>query len=589
MQMFSKAQAYRAQLIMTNSPIRAALLTSTVCNLPTVTNDLGIMYVASPTYSQVISCDNFINPVIAVKNFGSNAITSATYTYNINGANTQTFNWTGNIAPNGTLTLNLPTMNSVPNGTNGLNIRITSVNGGSDSNNSNNFNNQLFFTVNGFSIAASGASTVCASNPATLTASGSAASYTWSPGNITGTVAVVNPAVTTIYTLSGSSGTCVTTRTVQVTVNSAPTVAVNNQTICSGGTATIIASGASNYSWSTSQTTSSITVSPLSNTIYTVTGSIGSCSNTKTVSVTIGTQLGINVAATSTAFCSGNSATLTASGANTYTWSTASNSASIAVSPIANTVYTVNGTAGTCNGSKTIAINVTTSPTVNVAASSQTICSGNAVTLSASGAANYTWTPGNLTTASVNVTPGSTTVYTVTGANGSCTNVKTATVTVNIAPIVNAAASANTLCLGATVNLFANGANTYTWYPGNQVGMPLVVSPTSNTTYTVLGQAANGCVGANTIALTVSPCTGLIINSADASLIQVYPNPFKEELTINAVSQVSVKLVNALGQVVLSEIVNGKAAINTSALPKAIYFIQIQSASGSKIMKLIKE
>lgn len=589
MYMFTHDQAYRAQLIMTNSSIRAALLTSTVCNLPSVTNDLGIMYVASPTYSQVISCDNFINPVIAVKNFGSNAITSATYTYNVNGLNTQTFNWTGNIAPNATLTLNLPTINSVPNGTNGLNVRITSVNGGPDTYTTNNFNNQLFYTVNGFSIAASGASTVCASNPATLTASGSASSYTWNPGNISGTVAVVNPAATTIYTLSGSSGTCVTTRTVQVTVNPSPTVAVNNQTICTGGTATLVASGASTYSWSTSQTNATITVNPLSNTVYTVTGSIGSCSNTKTVSVTIGTQLGINIAATSTAFCSGGTATLTASGANTYTWSTTSNNASIVVSPTATTVYTVNGSAGTCNGSKTISVNVTASPTVVVANASQTTCTGDAVTLSASGASNYTWTPGNQTSSSINVAPVSTTVYSVTGANGICTNVKTATVTVNLKPTVNAAASSNTMCLGASISLFANGANTYTWNPGNQVGMPINVSPSSNTTYTVTGEASNGCKSTNTVEITVSPCTGLSINAADVAMIQVYPNPFKDELTINAVSQVTVKLVNALGQVVKSETVTGKSTINTSELPKAIYFIQIQTATGNKVMKLIKD
>jgi hypothetical protein len=589
MQMFTKDQAFRAQLIMTHSPIRAALLTSTVCNLPSVTDDLGIMYVASPTYSQVINCNNFINPVIVVKNFGSNVITAATFTYNVNGTGTQTFNWTGSLAANATATVNLPTINNVPNGTNGFNIRITGVNSGSDSNASNNFNNQLFITQNGFSISASGAATICASNPATLTASGSASSYTWNPGNIAGTVAVVNPAATTIYTLSGSSGTCVTTRTVQVTVNSSPTVAANNQTICTGGTATLIASGASTYSWSTSQTTPTIFVSPSSNTTYTVTGSIGSCSNTKTVSVTIGTQLGINVAATSTAFCSGNSTTLTASGANTYTWSTSSNNASIAVSPNATTIYTVSGSAGSCSGTKTISINVTTTPTVVLSAASLTTCNGDAVNISASGASNYTWLPGNQTTSNINVTPASTSVYTVTGANGSCTNVKTATVTVNIKPTVNVAASANTVCLGSVVNLFATGANTYTWNPGNQTGSPVSVSPTSNTTYTVQGQGSNGCIGLNTLLISVSPCTGLSINAADAASIQVYPNPFKDELTIQANSEVKVKIVNALGQVVKTETVNGKSVINTTELPKAIYFIEIRSEAGTKVLKLIRD
>ena len=41
MYMFSNDQKFRAQLILTNSPMRAALLTSSVCNTPTVQNEIG--------------------------------------------------------------------------------------------------------------------------------------------------------------------------------------------------------------------------------------------------------------------------------------------------------------------------------------------------------------------------------------------------------------------------------------------------------------------------------------------------------------------------------------------------------------------
>lgn len=589
MYMFTKDQAYRAQLIMTHSPIRHALLTSTVCNLPSVTNDLGIMYVEAPTYSQVINCDNFVNPVFRVKNYGSNSITAATFTYNINGANTQTYNWTGSLAPNASVTINLPTINGVPNGTNGFNVRITSVNAGVDTYTPNNFNNQMFVTVNGFSIAAAGASTVCAGNQATLTASGSATSYTWNPGNVTGTVAVVSPAATTMYTLSGASGTCVTTRTVQVTVNATPTVAVQNQTICTGGTATLIASGASTYSWNTSQTTPTIFVTPASNTTYTVTGNIGTCSNTKTVSVTIGTALGVNIAASSTAICSGNTVTLTASGASTYTWNTASNNAQITVAPVASTVYTVNGASGTCNGSKTIAVNVTTTPTLILTSTSQTVCNGNNASVTASGASGYTWQPGNTTNALLSINPASSIVYTVTGANGSCTDVKTHSITVNAKPTINVASSSPSICLGAVAQLFSTGALTYTWQPGNIVNQNPNVSPTANTTYTVFGTGSNGCTGFNTITMGVSPCTSIDQLFANDFKVSVYPNPFKDELTIEANEAAQITLTNALGQVVRTIQVNGKATLETNDLPKAFYILSVRTQNGSRIVKLIKE
>ncbi len=589
MYMFSKDQAYRAQLIMVHSPIRKALLTSTVCNLPTVTNDLGIMYVASPTYSQVINCNNFINPVIIVKNFGSNLITSATFTFNVNGLGTQTYNWSGNLTANSQATVNLPTVNSVPNGTNGLNVRITAVNAGTDSNSSNNFNNQMFITQNGFAITASGAATVCSGGSATLTASGSATGYTWNPGAVIGTVAVVNPAATTIYTLSGNSGTCVTTRTVQVTVSATPTVAVSNQTICTGGTATLAASGASTYSWSTSQTTSSITVTPASNTTYTVTGFIGSCINTKTVSVTIGTSLGINVSATSTVFCSGGTTTITANGASTYTWSTSSNSASIAVSPIVTTIYTVNGTAGTCNGTNTIAITVNTTPTVMPTSPTPTACLGNNVSLSASGANNYTWTPGNLVGSAVNVTPASTTIYTVFGTTAAgCSDTKTISITVNPKPFVNVASSTNTVCPGATASLFSTGASTYSWNPGNLSGSSVTVAPLATTVYTCIGAGTNGCTDTKTITVTVVACVGVIDHANSSVSVNVYPNPFKNELNINSNEDVLVVVYNALGQSVMKDSINRKGSINTEMLHNGMYFIHVKGVNGTKIFKVVK-
>jgi hypothetical protein len=48
--------------------------------------------------------------------------------------------------------------------------------------------------------------------------------------------------------------------------------------------------------------------------------------------------------------CAGQSVTLTANGANTYSWSTASSATSIAVSPTVNTTYTLTGSNGQgCN------------------------------------------------------------------------------------------------------------------------------------------------------------------------------------------------------------------------------------------------
>lgn len=67
----------------------------------------------------------------------------------------------------------------------------------------------------------------------------------------------------------------------------------------------------------------------------------------------------INSTTSSTLICSGETSTLTANGASTYTWSTGANGASIVVSPTITTTYTVNGTySNGCTNSSTITQNV---------------------------------------------------------------------------------------------------------------------------------------------------------------------------------------------------------------------------------------
>ena len=278
---------------------------------------------------------------------------------------------------------------------------------------------------------------ICSGSSASLTASG-ASTYSWSTGATT-TVIAVSPTITTIYTATGTAVSgCRDTQTISVNVTTTPTLVTNNYTICAGGTATLSASGATTYSWSTGQTTGSITVTPASNTTYTVTGNNGMCSDVNTVSVTVGSALSIAVTPSVPSICIGNSGTLTASGATSYTWSTGSNSTSVVVSPTINTTYTINGTSGACAGSKTITVLVNSNPSVTASSSSSVICTGNSTSLTTIGANTYVWNPGSLPGATVVVSPTLTTTYSVTGTStAGCANTKTISVTVSACTGVN--------------------------------------------------------------------------------------------------------------------------------------------------------
>jgi gliding motility-associated-like protein len=348
---------------------------------------------------------------------------------------------------------------------------------------------------------------ICSGNSATLTANG-ATSYTWASGGQTTSSVVVTPSVNTTYTITGSNGVCSSSTTANVNVTATPTLAVSSVTICPTQTATLNVSGASSYTWSPGNiNSSSYTIAPASNTVVTVIGASGNCSASTTASVTIGT--GISITVNNATICAGQTASLVASGASSYTWSSGANTNTLNVNPTTTTVYTISGTSGACSGINTATVNVVSQPTISV--SSVSICSGSSATLTASGASNYTWNPSAQTSASITDSPNSTTIYTITGTNGVCTNTTTATINVTTTPTV--AVSSVTICTAQTATLTASGATNYTWTPGNSIGNTFTLSPISNTVVTVIG--ANGtCTSQSTASITIGSSISITVNSA---------------------------------------------------------------------------
>ena len=149
-----------------------------------------------------------------------------------------------------------------------------------------------------------------------------------------------------------------------------------------------------------------------------------------------GCPITLTSTSTSTPFnvCAAGSATLTASGLNTYTWSTSATTASITVTPSVTTSYSVAGTTTTgCSNYETFNITVV-NPVVTV--SSHTICLGHSLSLTAFGADTYSWSPvtylSSDTGSAVTCIPTGTAtmVYTVTGVENLCSAQTNFTITV---------------------------------------------------------------------------------------------------------------------------------------------------------------
>lgn len=376
-------------------------------------------------------------------------------------------------------------------------------------------------TVNPLPVANAGTGqTICEGVTANLSGSGGS-TYVWNPGNLNGQNVSVTPASTTIYTLTATSAAgCTGTAQVTITVNQMPVVdAGNGGNICKGESIILSAtSGAGNYLWVPGNlNTSSITVSPVITTTYqvTVSDAIG-CSGTDTVTVTVN-PIPVASFINSGPVCEGNPISFTdgsivSSGTVTgWNWDFDNGSVSTQQNPSSNfsssgnySVELIVTTNAGCKDTVTNTVVVNPLP-VAEAGSNGSICPGFNATLTGSGGTQYLWNPGGLITASITISPATTTVYTLTVTDGNgCQNSDQATVVVNPVPVPDAG-NDQQICFGESTTLFASGGSDYVWTPGNVNTSNYNVNPASTMTYTVLVTNSFGCQASDQVTVQVNP------------------------------------------------------------------------------------
>jgi len=291
-------------------------------------------------------------------------------------------------------------------------------------------------------------SVICLGDQTTLSGGG-AATYVWT-GSVTDAVAF-SPTITDTYTVIGTTASgCSNTAVQTVSVNNLPSVtaSVTNSVICLGNQTTLSGGGAVTYTW-TGSVTDAVAFAPTTTDTYTVTGTdANGCSNTAVQSITVNSLPSISVNVTNTAVCLGGQTTLSGNGALTYTW-TGSVTDAVAFAPTITDTYTVTGTdANGCMNTAMQTVVVNNLPAVSAVTNNSIICVGQTATLTASGAATYSWNT-TATTTVISVTPTANTSYTVTGfdANG-CNSTFVVTQSVSV-------------CTGISSNVNNVGFNIY--------------------------------------------------------------------------------------------------------------------------------
>jgi hypothetical protein len=273
-------------------------------------------------------------------------------------------------------------------------------------------------------------SPACVGQNITLTDLSTNAPNTWtwtmtggSPANANtqNTVTSYATAGTKTITLIVANGTGSATISKTLSVIANPTLSASSASICSGNSATLTASGsATSYVWNPGALAGTTQVlSPGATQVYTVVGSVGTCTGSATGTITVSASPTITV--NSATVCTGSAATLTASGAGSYTWTPGGATGAIQTySPASTTIYTINGVSGNCSSTKTTTITVSSTIAISAAASPTLICAGELCVLTASGATNYTINPGAINSYSAAVYPSVSTTYTVNGQTTGC-------------------------------------------------------------------------------------------------------------------------------------------------------------------------
>jgi hypothetical protein len=369
-------------------------------------------------------------------------------------------------------------------------------------------------------LASISSTAICLNQTATLTASG-APSFSWNTGSIASSF-TVSPMANASFTLIGTDGNgCQNASIKTLVVNSLPilNIAVNPTTaiVCEGDAVSLTASGASSYSWTGGITNATSFTLNTSN-AYSVTGTdANGCQSTSVESITVNALpvLTIVSSPTDAVVCNGSPLVLTASGANTYTWTgNAVNGSSFV--PSTSSVYTVTATDNNgCENATTQVVTVNNLPTISVSGSS-VVCLGQTTSLTVSGANSYLWSTGSIN-ATVNVTPSSNTTYTVVGtdANG-CEDTKIKSIAINPLPTITL--SGNMLiCDGETVTITASGASTYSWSNGI-TNANLILSPIFGANYSVIGTDLNSCKNSALTSFTINP-SPTITATSNQSLI----------------------------------------------------------------------
>jgi gliding motility-associated-like protein len=427
---------------------------------------------------------------------------------------------------------------------------------------------------------------MCAGGSAVLNAAG-ATSYSWSPGNQTGSSITVTPVSTTTYVVTGNNNNCISIDTIVVAITPPPAVyAGPDFSICRGTQAAMnVSTTGFSYSWSPatgiigSTTQQNVIINPTTSTSYTVTvvGASG-CISTDTIDVTVNATPTVTATATDNSICVGQNTTLSSSGALTYSWIPTvgvqnPNQVTTTANPANTTTYAVVGIdANGCADTSSVTITVNPLPNVYIT-STPSECGDSTGTfdfggvVAGTGPFTYTINSQQYNNLPVGGFPAGSYNITITDANG-CVSTEQVNINMVNTASLNASANPSFGVYPLPVSFLSNGSgglNNWVWNFGDGSPNSNLSNPANTYTtpgvYTVVVAAWNddpACVVFDTLTIEV-------VEQATLAMTNVFtPNSDGTNdfftAKISGVKEIKVEVFDRWGRLVHESTSSGLAA-----------------------------
>jgi hypothetical protein len=442
--------------------------------------------------------------------------------------------------------------------------------------------------------------TVCDGTQVTFSGPGGQYTYDWSTLDTTQTISA-SMAGDYELRVTDSTNACFESDTITLFVNPLPPVALGNDTaICdvNGPVVLTAPAGGYTYGWSDMSTGQTLSVNATGNYYVVVTDTVTNCADGDTIVVTINATPAVMLG-NDTTFCSANGPiTLVApAGPYNYQWSDMTTGTTLTTGVSGTYALLVTDSVNGCSASDSIIVNVPATPPATI--NDTTLC-GTAYALMApiTSNASYLWSTGDTTSSIIVNSPGGTFTVTITDNASNCAASDAATVMVNTPPTVTFSMQAAACTTDGIITLTgspAGGTFSGPGVAGNTFNPATAGAGTFVITYDYTD--TNGCSGADSSTIVISPCVG-VNDPLVAAGMNVFPNPnngyFMLTIANANYSEVTIELLSVDGKIVYSDKVSDVKGNYTKELDLAtegngIYFLRITADGQTFMQKVVKQ